>query len=101
MIIYNVTVNVEEDIHDEWIEWMKTKHIPDVMNTGCFKTYRMFRLITRQQGETGITYAIQYEADSWDDYDRYRLQYAPALQKEHAEKFEGKFYAFRTLLETV
>ena len=37
MIIYNVTVSlVDQTIHEEWLNWMKTKHIPDVMNTGCF-----------------------------------------------------------------
>ncbi|MEO8448027.1 MAG: DUF4286 family protein, partial [bacterium] len=28
MILYNVTVNVDDSVHDEWLEWMKTIHIP-------------------------------------------------------------------------
>ena len=36
MIIYNVTVNIEDDVHEDWITWMKTTHIPEVMSTGYF-----------------------------------------------------------------
>jgi hypothetical protein len=36
-----------------------------------------------------------------EDYDRYKAEHAPSLQKEHTEKFSGKFAAFRTLLQIV
>ena len=31
MIVYSVTVNIENEVHDDWLSWMKNKHIPDVM----------------------------------------------------------------------
>ena len=34
MIIYNVTMNVESDIHDEWLNWMRNTHIPKYFATG-------------------------------------------------------------------
>ena len=27
MIIYNVTVNVDESIHTDWLNWMQNKHV--------------------------------------------------------------------------
>jgi len=36
MIIYSVTVNIDDSVHDEWVTWMKEVHIPDVMATGYF-----------------------------------------------------------------
>ena len=36
MILYNVTIKVDHDIHDEWMEWMKQTHIPQVLETGLF-----------------------------------------------------------------
>ena len=36
MYIYNVTVSIAADVHDEWLNWMKEQHISDVMDTGCF-----------------------------------------------------------------
>ncbi len=36
MIIYNVTVKIDNDVVAEWLNWMQTVHIPDVMQTGYF-----------------------------------------------------------------
>lgn len=99
MIVYNVTINIEEDVHDAWLSWMKTEHLPMVMDTGKFVRYHMLKLLDRQEDETGITYAIQYFAENMDDYLDYLNEHAAALQAETKKHFEGKFVAFRTLLE--
>jgi hypothetical protein len=101
MVIYNVTINVEESIHEEWLSWMKSKHLKDVMNTGIFNEYKIFKLLSRQEDETGFTYAIQYQCDSLEKYEIYRRDFAPALQQDTQAKYGGKFVAFRTLLEEV
>ena len=36
MYIYNVTVSIEKSLADEWLTWMKTIHIPEVLATGYF-----------------------------------------------------------------
>lgn len=100
MIIYNVTVNINHDVHDEWLQWMKDVHIPNVMNTGIFTDSRMLRLLGDEQSG-GVTYAIQYTCPAMKDYERYRTEFAPSLQKEVSDKYKDKFVAFRTLLETV
>ncbi len=101
MIIYNVTINVEEEIHADWISWMKEVHIPEVMNTGNFIEHKICKVLSTQEGETGHTYAIQYTCNSMSELDEYQEKHAPKLQKEHTERYEGKFVAFRTLLEVV
>ena len=101
MIIYNVTVNLEDDIHLDWLNWMKTVHIPNVMNTGYFLEKKMCKVLSTQEDETGHTYAIQYTCASMDDLDEYQANHAPALQKDHMDRYSGKFVAFRTLLEIV
>ncbi len=101
MVIYNVTINVEESIHEEWLSWMKSKHLKDVMNTGIFNEYKIFKLLSRQEDETGFTYAIQYLCDSLEKYEIYQRDFAPSLQQDTQAKFGGKFVAFRTLLEEV
>lgn len=99
MIIYNVTVNIEEDIHDEWVNWMRSKHIPDVLKTGCFHEARFTRVMFKE--ELGITYSTQYLCDSEKVLQHYANNFAPALQKEFKDKYEGKFNVFRTMLEVV
>lgn len=101
MIIYSVTVSIDEDVHQDWLKWMKEEHIPKVMNTGYFSDYRMLRLISHQGDNEGISFNIQYECESMAKLHHYQVNHAPQLQKEHTERYEGKFAAFRTLLEKV
>lgn len=101
MIIYSVTINIEDDVHEEWLYWMREVHIPEVISTGLMHGYRMLRLLTRQPDETGVTYNIQYTLQSLEDYERYQAEFAPALQQKTAAKFPGKFVAWRTLLEEI
>ncbi len=96
MYIYNVTVNIEEEAHDEWLAWMKETHIPDVMETGMFISNRMLEVMV--EGENGRTYSIQYEVRDMETVLLYQQVYAPKLQQDHKDKFEGKFVAFRTML---
>ncbi len=99
MILYNVTVNIDEDIHDEWLKWMKEVHVPDVMNTGLFIESKICRIHAEEIG--GKAYSFQYLAKSMEDYELYQKKYAPALQLEHTKKYNNKFAAFRTILEVV
>ncbi|HTF03168.1 MAG TPA: DUF4286 family protein [Bacteroidia bacterium] len=99
MIIYNVTVNIDSSVHDEWLDWMKNTHIPEVVATGCFSAGHIFRIMVDEQ--SGVSYSIQYTAASIEEIQRYMKDFAPALQKEHTEKYADKFTAFRTLLEKV
>lgn len=99
MILYNVTVNIAPEVHREWLEWMKNKHIPDVLSTGLFIENRFFRVLTTEEDE-GFTYSVQYFLESMEKYETYREVFAPALQAEHTEKYRDQFVAFRTLLET-
>jgi hypothetical protein len=101
MIIYNVTLNIEDDAHDAWLSWMKETHIPQVMATGMFTEYTFSKLLNRQEDETGTTYVIQYVARTMADYEKYQAEYAPALQAETRKYFDGKFVAFRTLMEHI
>ncbi len=99
MYIYNVTVNISQEAHHEWLAWMQEKHIPDVMKTGCFVDNSMLKVLFVE--DEGHTYSIQYRFLEMSDIEHYQKNFAPALQAEYKEKFEGKYVAFRTLLEQI
>ena len=101
MIIYNVTVNVDSDIHEEWLKWMHDVHIPRVMQTGMFQSWKIMKVLSRQEDERGVTYAVQYRAASMQNYLRYRDEFAQGLQAETLNKYGEKVMAFRTLMEEI
>ncbi len=100
MILYSVTVNIDHDVHKEWLQWMQQHHVPDVLATGLFVDNKILRLLN-EYDNGGVTYSFQYYLKSMEDYIRYENDHAPRLQSEHSRKYEGKFVTFRTLLEVV
>ncbi|SKB48676.1 protein of unknown function [Salegentibacter holothuriorum] len=99
MYIYNVTINVEEAIHDDWVKWMKEEHIPEMLDTGKFKKALMSRvMVTEAMG--GITYSVQYTAENKAELDKYYKEDADSMRKK-TKIFEGKFVAFRTEMQVI
>lgn len=101
MILYNVTVNVEDGIHQDWLNWMKETHIPDVMNTGMFIENKILKLLSQLPDEEGTTYAIQYFCKSLEDLEQYQQNFAPQLQQDYLKRYGNKVVAFRSILEII
>lgn len=99
MIIYNITVSIDEGAHEDWVKWMKETHIPDVLKTELFYECRMSRILAEEEG--GLAYSIQFTTKSMEDYEKYISDHAPRLRDDHERNFGGKFAAFRTLLNLV
>jgi len=100
MIIYNVTVRVEHDVKEDWVAWMKSTHIPDVMNTGKFVSHRLCKLLGHDETD-GVTYAVQYLCQNIAVYNDYIREHSEVLKKEHVERYGEKCLAFRSLLEVI
>lgn len=100
MILYNVTVNIEKGVEEEWVTWMKNIHIPDVLATGKFTENRFYRIMHDSE-DGSVNYSVQYFAESMDHIMEYQKEFAPKLQQDTIDKFKDKFVVFRTLLETV
>ena len=100
MIIYNVTIKVEQSIADSWLQWLLNEHIPDILKTNCFTGYQVVRLLEVDDSE-GPTYAIQYQAESKADYNRYIDQYADGMRQKSFDKWGDRFIAFRSVMQVV
>src|SRR5689334_22771848 len=98
MLIYNVTIKVENDIADEWTVWMKQEHMPDLMNTGLFLDSRLCRLLEQDELE-GRTYVAQYFCSSMHEYNTYISDHAPVIREKAFALWGSKFVAFRTIME--
>ena len=100
MILYNVTVGIDQDVEEEWLVWMLKIHIPEVMATKMFQDFEVYKIISEEQPGTS-SYSIQYFAESMNEIQNYLNNVAPDLVKKHMERFKDKHVAFRTLLEKI
>tara|TARA_B100000767_G_C19523671_1_gene433589 strand:- start:118 stop:447 length:330 start_codon:yes stop_codon:yes gene_type:complete len=99
MYIYNVTINIDESVHLEWLTWMET-HIPEVLNTGKFTAAKLTEVLV-EEDMGGRTYSIQYTANTKEDLENYYKYDAERLRAEGLKKFSDKMLSFRTELKLI
>ncbi|NCI48510.1 DUF4286 family protein [Sediminibacterium roseum] len=100
MLIYNVTTQISWSIHEAWVQWMKEKHIDDVMNSGCFTDYRFVRILETDETD-GPTYAVQFYAAGKTEYDNYIELHANKLRDDVKQTWGDQYFSFRSLMEVV
>lgn len=101
MIIYSVTVAINRNLSQEWKAWMLETHIPEVMQSGCFKDFSMSRLIEPEIEGEDETFNIQYFSPSLKTFNLYRTMFAPKLQQAYKDKYGGQVTIFRSVLEKI
>jgi hypothetical protein len=100
MIIYNVTTKVDRTICETWLRWLKEEHIPEIIQTGCFTNAVILHLIEADD-EEGITYAVQYHAESKALYNLYIEKYAEEMRARAKKKWSDRIVSFRTVMQVV
>ncbi len=100
MYIYNVTSNIDESIHEQWIKWMHETHIPDMLATGKFSNAKMCKVLV-EEDMGGVTYSVQYTTTSKETLEQYYKEDAPRLRNEAMKLFADKMLAFRTELKII
>ena len=100
MILYNVTVAIDKKVENDWLIWMKNVHIPEVMETNQFETYKFFKVMNTDDPESS-SYSVQYFSESLKNIQMYMAAFAPELQQKALLKYPNQMAAFRTLLEEV
>ncbi|MBK8609181.1 MAG: DUF4286 family protein [Chitinophagaceae bacterium] len=100
MIIYNVTIKIQHAVHEDWLQWLKKEHIPDVIATGCFTHAVILRLMEVDDTE-GPTYAVQYFSESKGLYNNYIENHAANMRQKGYDTWGDTFIAFRSVMQVV
>ncbi len=100
MIIYNITINIHESVHDEWMAWIKEFYIPGILNTKKFNKARMVKVLV-DEDMGGITYSIQFETASADLLQQYYNEEHDLFEIESRKKFGDMMLTFKTELELI
>ena len=100
MFVYNITLKIENKYIQEWMDWVKTVQIPDILATGCFYEYRFYELMEIEE-EDGRTFVLQFLAHSKSDYNRYKEIHHTSFRRRSVDKWQDHVVSFRTLLKNV
>ena len=99
MLVYNETFIVDDAIITEWLEWIKINHIPSILATGAFDSFKALTVL--DSPNEGITYCIQYQTDSVERYSDFYYKHLETIHKAHNAQFEERFALFHTLMEEI
>jgi len=97
-VLYNVTIKVDTAIVEDWLTWMKQIHIPEVMATKCFESFKLSRILG-DDDEHGVGFAVQYVSPNMEVFNRYQREHAKILQQQHSDRYTNRYAAFRTLMQ--
>ena len=100
MIIYNTTINVNDDIVDDFINWIKQKYIPKIIDTRLFIEVNLFEVLVEEE-MGGITFSLQHSIRSIDDYNEFNEKYFQKFNKMFYDKFTNNYVTFSSILQKV
>ena len=100
MILYNITFNIEPEIQNEWLSWIKEEYFTYALDTGLFSEVKMYRLLNETENQ-GLTYSVQFFSKSLDHVNTYLEDFAPKIVDRHNQAFKYKHVSFMTILESV
>lgn len=99
MYIYNITFNVEKEIEDEWLEYVKNTFIPQILSGGLLHSSLMSKIMVDEV--QGISYSIQFTADNQADIRKFiATELDQIINKLHL-KFSPKMVYFATELQVI
>ena len=98
MIVYTLTANIDTELADEWLQWMKDEVIQFVQETQLSVDYKIFKVLNDNEG---VTYTFQF---FFKDVFVYKL-----FLSEHHKNFSNllskyshpKVAYFNTLLQQI
>lgn len=97
MIIYNVTMNIDEAVHEQWMNWMKNSFIKQMLETKHFSAARLVKvLVSEEMG--GLTYSVQFETKDKATLDNFYKNDHDRLLGEGHKLFADKMLIFATEL---
>lgn len=80
LILYEVTLQVDPGFAAAVEEYMRGRHIPAILATGCFRRIRFDRA-------SSARFRTCYQADAQADLDRYLRDHAPKFRAEFQSDF--------------
>jgi len=93
-MILNITFSVDKEVAEDWITWMKDKHIPGLVVKGFFSEARILKVLSHEDDQT-FSYAVQYFWGSMKNIEQYLAD--DDIQKRYGERI----LAYPTLLEEI
>ena len=99
--VYRVAIRVDHEVAEEWLEWMRTVHVPEVLDTGCFTGCTISRQVEPVDVGSRGSFVLEYGLASVEQFEQYQTRHADALREAHTSRYAGRFEASRSISTVV
>jgi hypothetical protein len=96
MVIYEVNVNVNKDIYNEYYKWLIT-HMDEMLKMDGFTKVEI-GLVENQDDDSKKKVRVSYTIDTYDNLQKYLSENAPKMRSAAIEIFGDKFHADRRII---
>lgn len=103
-ILYEVTLELDEDIFEAYLTWIRMGHIQEVMALPGFVGWQMSvseddaAKTNGAKGQKRVVLVETYEVASRETLEEYFTKYAKRIRDDHKRMWDGKFAASRRIL---
>lgn len=100
MLIFNTTYQISPGYFEEWVKWIKTEHIPFMLQSGKFTTPQLVKVMLHDETE-GSSYSLQFKIKNMEELLYWQNEHGQAFESNCREKFGTEVLFFSTVLEVV
>lgn len=102
MVTYIVHLMVRHEVYTEYVDWLKSEHIPEMLTLPGFLAAEMCLRKGGSMEASSKDVKIIYKLKDEEHLKLYMTEYAMKLREKGLEKFPGQFSAQREVwLETI
>lgn len=99
MLIYNTTFQVDDEVNDNFLIWIKEYYIPEIEKEGALTAPRICRILSHR--EDGTSYSLQWEVENSAILHRWHQTQGVKINEELVKVFKDKVIGFPTLMEVI
>jgi len=99
MHVYNISFQIDPNLQEQWLVWMKSKFIPMVVETGCFQNHPLYELDIAE--DQAPTYTLQLFAQSRENLAKFTESFAEPLLDEMHKTWGDQCFHFVTTMRIV
>jgi hypothetical protein len=97
MILLNITLLADSDIHEALKSWILNDFIPSTRKEGLFESLSLLKVLNSPN--EGVTYALQFKAIDENVIDQFRESQLISFQNKLQVDYPNKVYFFESLME--
>ncbi len=100
MIIYNITINIDEIVLEEAIAWLRHSHVERIINDKIADNCYILQILNTEEGE-GHTYCLHHELKDRQTLLENLSEIEDKLIDDLRNLFGEKVLTFSTILEKI